>query len=155
MALADEQDPVQATKDLLDASSAGDWSNAGAKPSDIEKTEETERRIKEQRSGDAIYIHSRLETDHNKLGAAGDEADEVAVVTVECWSKTSAAQAEALKRDVLGIVAEKANDSNQTTSFIDWWPDTSEDFRAQSAGARRADHYVETVSATLRDLRSI
>lgn len=155
MALADETDPVQAMKDLLDASAAGDWSNTGAKPSDIEKTETTERRIKEERSGDAVYLHSRLETDHRKAGADGSEADEVAVVTVECWSKTGAGQAEALKRDVLSIVADKANDSNSSTAWVDWWPNTSEDFRAQSAGARRADHYIETVSATLRDLRSI
>lgn len=154
MALADEEDPVQATKDLLDASASGDWSNAG-KPTHIEKTETSERRIKEQRSDDAVYIHSRLETDHNKIDPAGNEMDEVAVVTVECWSKNSAAQAENLKRDVLSIVADKANDSNTTTAFTDWWPDTSEDFRAQSQAARRADHYVETVSATLRDLRAV
>lgn len=156
MPLADEEDPVQTLIELLDTNTSdSDWSNAGAKPSYIERTEETERRIKEERSGDAIYVQSRLETDHTKLGAAGDEADEVALVTAQCWSKTSAAQAENLKRDVLALVAAKANDSNDTTSWVDMWPDTSEDFRAQSKAARRADHYVETVTATLRDLRSI
>lgn len=156
MALASEEDPVETLIELLDTNTSdSDWSNAGSKPADIEKTQETERRIKEERSGDAIYIHSRLESDHNKIDPAGNEMDEVAVVTVECWSKTSDAQAENLKRDVLSLVSDKANDSNNSTSWTDMWPDTSEDYRAQSEDARRADHFVETVNTTLRDLRSI
>lgn len=156
VSLSNAQDPVETLVLLLDDDSSDlDYANSGNKPTHIERTEATERRIKEERSDDAIYVHARLEADHNKIDPAGNEMDEVAVVTVECWTKTSAAEAENLMRDVLSIIAAKANDSNASTSWVDLWPDTSEDFRAQSQAARRADHYVETVTATLRDLRAV
>lgn len=153
MALADEEDPVEAIKDLLTGTVDGDWLNAVSKPSVIERMEESERKIKENRSGDAVYIQSRLESDLNKIDPAGDEVDEVALVTVQCWSKTSAEQAENLLRDVIAIVADKANDSNETTSWVDWWPDSSEDFTAQT-NPKQADHFIKAVQVRLRDLRS-
>ena len=153
MALSTETDPTQAVNDLLDGTDAGDWSNAGAKPSDIERVEETERRVKEHRSGDAIYLFATLESDLAKIDPAGAEMDEVAVVTAQAWTTTSAAQAEALVRDLINIIAGKANDSNDTTAFVDWWPQTVEDFTGQKV-ARSGDHYVKAVQAQLRDLRS-
>lgn len=153
MPLDDEEDPVEAVKDLLTGTVAGDWSNAGAKPSNIERTEEKTRKIKEQRSGDSVYIQATLESDLNKIDPAGSEMDEVAVVTVQCWSKTSAAQAEAMLRDVINIVAGKANDSNSTTAWVDWWPQTSDDFTAQNV-PKSSNYYIKSVQAELRDLRS-
>lgn len=154
MTLATEEDPVAAVNDLLDGTSSGDWSNAGAVPTYIEKTEETERRVKENRTGDAVYLEATLETDHTKLAAGGNEADEIAVVTMQAWTTTSAAQAQNLKRDLISITADKTNDSNSSTAWVDWWPQASEDFRGQK-NARTGDHYVESVQVRLRDLRSV
>lgn len=152
MALIDELEPTQSVVDLLDGTTASDWSNAGAKPANIERTEELERHKKKQRTTDAVYVHTRETVGFGNIDPEGNRYDEVARVTVEVWTPTSAARADALKRDVLSIVADKANDNNTTTNWVDWWPDTSTDYRAQKT-ARRGDHYIESVTAELRDPR--
>lgn len=154
MALATTQDPVQTITDLLTNASDAEWPRADGAPNDIERVEATERRVKEERSTDACYVQATVETDHADIDPTGGSYDEVAVVTVQCWTPTSAAQATALKRDVLGIAATKANDVRRSTQWVDIRPQASDDFTGQK-DARRGDHYVKSAEIRLRDLREV
>lgn len=154
MPLATETDPVDSLKDLLTGTVDSDWDLAGAKPTHIEATEESERRVKEERAEDAVYLQATIESDHTKLDPEGNQQDELAVVTAEFWTVTSAAQASALKRDCIELIANLANDSNTTTSWVDWRVQEAEDFTGQK-DARGGDHYVKSLAVRLRDLRSV
>lgn len=141
MTLATETDPVETIRLLLDDNTANaDWSNAGGKPSVIEKVEEKPFNIKLQRSPDAVYIWSPDAGEIRQHDAGYDAYQDVQFVAVATQTKTSAAQAHALARDVRELTLDKATDNFASTNWQYIRPQTEDDLRHEKL-PNRADGY--------------
>lgn len=157
MALADETDPVEAIRLILDDTTDADWldGSAGSKPDYIERYEETDYSRKQRREvQESIYVWSPEVGTLGKFSADGSTADDQEVIQVEVWSPTGAVRANDLASDVVSLIAAYTNDVNQNTEWTDIWPEEVSDERAQ-ARASGVDHSIITVQVRLRDLRPV
>lgn len=110
MSVTSSTDPIQTVVDILDATDAGDWPNAGSKPTYIERVEESPRNTKENRtSADAVYVWMPTEGSQDQFSAGVESYLDAAVVQVDAWSASSnsdpAGQAHALVEDVRSYFA--------------------------------------------------
>lgn len=142
MSVSTSKDPIQTILDILDAdTSDSDWTNS--KPSPIERYEASSFGIKDERQGDAVYLWQPGESPIDQQGANWDRYTETHFVQAECWTDVSATRANEMVRDVRSLVVAFATDNKSSTEWNEIAPDAEEDYRHESHGATRADHYVE------------
>lgn len=149
MTLANETDPVEAIRLILANSAAGDWSNAGVKPTHIEAVQASQMKIKTQRSDPAVYIWRPADGAFEQFGANYDHYNETQVVQCEAWDKQSSDQAHNFAEDIRSICFQYATDNFNKTAWGEITPESDTDNRHESRAARRADHFVETVQVGL------
>lgn len=155
MALSDETDPREAVRLMLAAdASDSDYVDAGSQPDTIEVVDASPRKTKRTDQRDAIYVWTPADYDVDKMGAAGSSYRTSPVVQCEAWSHRSAAQAEAIKTDIINIVAAFSNDSQSNTQFVDVFPLSVTDFRHEHADLQ-GSQFVESVQVRLRRLASV
>lgn len=149
MSVSSSRDPRQAVLDVLDASTVGDWSNAGAKPGTIGAVDDSTFETKTNRQGDAIYVWSPNPGPLTSHGAGTEKVIEEPVVQVEAWTTNGDARADDLRRDAQSIVLSYAADNIDRTNWHSFLPENTEDRRHESQAARRGDHHVGAVQFTL------
>lgn len=155
MSLATETDAREAARLMLDDNAVGaDYTNAGSKPDTIETVEDSPRKTKRVFAADAIYLWSPADTATEKMGAGGGDRRSRPVIQAEAWTKTSAAQAHALKEDIISIVGQYRNDSRVNTAFVDVYPTSVSDFRHEQR-TLDGSHFVETVLFQFRRLDAL
>lgn len=159
MALADETDPVETVRLILDETTDTDWEATGAKPSFIEHTQETSRSTKTNRDhgpeADAVYVESPSDGDIRQLGegrADGRPAsyEDVQVVSAEVWTPVDGNRATSLASDVRDILLDYWTDNFQNTAWQAIRPVSESDLRGENHPLGGNSHFVIATTVRLR-----
>jgi len=128
--LADERDPVAATRKLLLGADASDWPG-NTNPNRIERAETStpsEKEGDQRRSQVSIYIQQTGDADYTIL-SAGSGTDATHVVDAAVWTSDEST-AFTYGRAIQEIAATYATDNVDRSAFVDIFPDTTTDGRA-------------------------
>lgn len=127
--------PKQTVLDVLDASTAGEWSNAGGKPPRIADSKEYAPSDKAHyEAGDAVYVYQASGDEFTPQGT--DTWSEQYRVSCDVWTLDGVARAEAVARDVQSILAAYWTDNSVETGYTTVRPIAIQDYTHESF----ADH---------------
>ena len=148
MSLSTENDPVEATRLMLDNAAASKWPSSTA-PDRIEASEDSdpgEKESAQRRSQVSLYLAQDVDGDLTKQSAEGG-IDRTHIVNVAIWTGDSDTTF-SYKRAVEDIATDYVNDNKTNTQFVDVFPVTITDDRAQNFYA--SGFAIETVGVRLR-----
>ena len=159
------RDPVKAVGDLLVREPDETWT---VNPPDaVERYEETDMDTKFARDGAYIYVFQPTSTEMRSFTADYDLTDDRDVVHVQIWGVEDPPDigeditdvdyeerndTQTLRRDVVSILNQYANDNQQNTPFTTIRPIDGQDYRAEQIESSGTE-YVEEVYVELRGVQ--
>ena len=153
MSITTSTDPRQTILDLLDNTTDSDWTQAGSKPTILERQEEVSQSTKGNRRDDAVYCYQPTDETTSQFGYSYDRYQNSADVTADVWTPTSQSQARALAEDIQTILFQYVNDNKSATDWHRIRPVSVTDLRHEKI-ADQGDHYRVQVEVRLRALRA-
>lgn len=124
-------DPVQTVLDLLNAATAGDWSNAGGTPSRIARSSEYPQSDKAAyEAGDAIYVYVSGGEGIDPEGT--DTFTEQFRVSCDLWTLNGEDRAHAIARDIQDILNDYWTDNSTATNWTTVRPFDIQDYRHET-----------------------
>ncbi len=165
MATTASRDPVKVIGDLLDREASDTWTVA--KPDAIERYENTDFDTKVQRDGEYVYVWQPTSTEMREFTSEYTLTDDRDVVHIQIWSNEEPPavgtditdvgyedrnDTQTLRRDIVSILNQYANDNKENTPFTDIRPIDGQDFRSE-AFESSGTHQVEEVYVQLRGVQ--
>lgn len=157
MSISTSNDPVQAVLDILNNSVGADWGNTGAKPSIIERQEESDQQYKSNNTADAIYVYPASDRSFTQQGFDWDAYVDFQRISCDIWTVGNASterwdRAEDLAIDTREILLEYVNDNQSQTVFGRFQPVSETDLRLET-NPNAGDHARKVVDFRVQVLR--